>query len=860
MFKLNRFSIILCLLIFSINLNIFAATKKELLLVPQPRSITLRSDNFNFNNRGTVIRINEQAEQDDQFSAQMLKEEIRTDLGIDVPVGAESGYQTIHIAIYAQDLEIQRLCKNRRIVLSEELGREGYVLSVRNQEIIVTSLTSTGLFYGVQTLRQLIRGNSERNRIPGVMIRDYPALAFRGVQDDISRGPVPTLSFLKSEIRRYSELKINYFTLYTEHVFKTKSHPDFAPPGGSLTAEDIRELVKYGEKYHVELIGNFQSFGHFSHILKHPRYEHLGEKEWLLSPAFKESYELLSDILKEIVPVYNSRYFNVNCDETWGLGDGASQKQVEKKGVAGVYADHLNWLDQTLKKENKQMLMWADIALKHPDILSKLPVDIVMLTWDYSARESFVNSIQPLRDRGFNVIVCPGISCWNRMFPDFETAKMNIRNFVRDGVNGGAMGMLNTTWDDDGENLFSWNWYGIAYGADQSWYPGATDDASFNRRFSGAVYGDTENLVAQIIDKLSAMHQLSAGDGFSNSQFWEPVFPKWGQTRYVKIADWQPILKKTTGIDSLLRLSHPEHYSADLDYLKFVNQRYQLFYKLRKKTIYAAENYRKACLNQIDPDETALFLRIAWFALSQNYQDLLNLQQSYKQLWMAENRIYWLDRNMEKYEHLLAELSDTITRLEQAIMRFEQGLPLPAPKEVRLGALELKGTFLENWLISNAFPNENNEGFSKDYLTEIGGEATAAPKPAYGDTFGKGASGLWQVTTSVTPFIDLATPFKNAVNKVAYAFATLNSTYSREVQLSVGSDDGIKIFLNGQVVHQNPVFRSHRLDSELVSVRLKQGSNHLMVKITQGDGAWGFSIRLIGAEVAPGSDGSYVVE
>jgi hexosaminidase len=65
--------------------------------------------------------------------------------------------------------------------------------------------------------------------------------------------------------------------------------------------------------------------------------------------------------------------------------------------------------------------------------------------------------------------VAPGVSCWRNVYPDLNTAKINIFNFVRDGYKHKASGVLNTTWDDDGFNLFQNNWHGLAWGAEVSW-------------------------------------------------------------------------------------------------------------------------------------------------------------------------------------------------------------------------------------------------------------------------------------------------------------------------------------------------------------------------------------------------------
>jgi hypothetical protein len=162
------------------------------------------------------------------------------------------------------------------------------------------------------------------------------------MQDDISRGPVPTKEYMRSQIRRCAELKYNLVSYYTEHIVKTKRHGDFAPVGGGISIEEWKDLSDYAAKYYIEIVGNFQSLGHFEKILSDPQYAPLGETKQMLSPIRPESFKLLSDIYAEMPPVFSSGFFNVNCDETWDLGRGESKKQVDSLGIGRVYANHIN--------------------------------------------------------------------------------------------------------------------------------------------------------------------------------------------------------------------------------------------------------------------------------------------------------------------------------------------------------------------------------------------------------------------------------------------------------------------------------------------------------------------------------------
>jgi len=89
------------------------------------------------------------------------------------------------------------------------LNDEGYVLLVSPNEAVVAGRTTAGTFYGVQTLKQLVRGEGAGAFIPSVKIADWPTMRWRGVSDDISRGPVPTVDYIKRQIRTEAFFKLN---------------------------------------------------------------------------------------------------------------------------------------------------------------------------------------------------------------------------------------------------------------------------------------------------------------------------------------------------------------------------------------------------------------------------------------------------------------------------------------------------------------------------------------------------------------------------------------------------------------------------------------------------------------------------
>ena len=167
------------------------------------------------------------------------------------------------------------------------------------------------------------------------------------------------------------------------------------------------------------------------------------------------------------------------------------------------------------------MLMWGDIILQHPDHLREIPKDVIVLSWGYSAEPSFDRAILPFKQSGLEFIVCPGVSNWNRILPDFGTSEVNIHNFVRDGVKNRAIGMLNTTWNDDGETLFGPDWYGLAFGAECAWNGSATSVEQFNRRIGAVLFGETSDHFGQAISLLGRTHTMPNYQSMMDSRFWQ---------------------------------------------------------------------------------------------------------------------------------------------------------------------------------------------------------------------------------------------------------------------------------------------------------------------------------------------------
>lgn len=608
-------------------------------LIPQPKLIEKRQGMFNLTKVVSVNSINT-----DPFAAKLISESIAT-----IQKGGQDNAEIL--LVRSDSIGLQKYLIEEQLKLPFEPGDEGYVLSMYPERILILAQTDAGVFYGAQTLLQLINANKP-DAIPCAVIYDKPDMVMRGWQDDISRGPIPTLDFLKKQIRTMAGFKLNTFTLYTEHVFKLQKHPAIAPPDG-ISAEEVKELTDYARKFHVDIIGNFQSFGHFENILKVPGYEKLAENPQTLSPFKTESYQFLKDAYSEVVPAYNSRYFHINCDEV-SFANSASKQLVDSIGIEKVYAAHIGKIDSLLKPYNKRIMMWGDIAVKYPKIIPLLPKDILTVSWGYAAMPHMDSDIVPFVKSGFDFIVAPGVSCWSRIYPDRERASVNIYNYLRDGYKRGALGFINTTWDDNGNNLFNNNWYSLIWGAECGWNapPNEPLDISaetrkvrlvhFNSSFNKIYFGTDSNITG-LMDAVSQLRNGPVKNCLTDNSLWSSILQNEESLPESFYQDNEILIRI---VDSLIHrterlLMQFGTHQEEAQLLKLALQHARVVAKKNVLTVMV-----KNLVKQDDLKGCPSYMKKEYTAITDT---MMKLKTDYENLWRLENRNWWLDTVKYKY-------------------------------------------------------------------------------------------------------------------------------------------------------------------------------------------------------------------
>jgi len=679
-----------CLVLAASAVHAQSQNSTPLQITPQPKQLRATGEVFRLG-RDVRVELADPRSEDDRFAAQDFINDLSETASVSLLTGKKRRHQVILIGLIDR-APVGAALARAGLDVPTELNPEGYLLSVSSNEVVVAGRTTTGTFYGLQTLKQLVRGEREEAYIQGVRISDWPTLRWRATSDDISRGPVPSVEYIKRQLRTFAAFKLNMHSFYMEGNFVNAANPLIAPEGGSLTPAEIHELVAYARRYHIELVPEQQTFGHLHTALKLEKYNELAETPYgaVLSPEQEGTYRLIADWYRELNELFPGKFFHIGADETFELGEGQSREAVRARGVGAVYFEHLQRVREILQPYHRRLMFWGDIALRHPDLISRIPRDMIVMNWAYGPNETYLPRIKVFKDAGLEQFVCPGVQNWNQIFPNTEAAIVNIRNFVRDGQKAGVLGMMNTSWDDDGETLFEMTWYGIVLGAAAAWQEGPLDVATFDKNFDWSFFRLDGTELVKVIRDLGRVDSL-LGIGSSDSLFWQEPFTSDFQNRARELHEKarQVRLMVENDEETLLRDGGQARRNRSMiAAMRFAAARFDHLGRRLEIAEQFSRDYWQAYLNLGNKREVEHLRRYTGAinnTLREMAEELSALRTSYRQEWLAENRPYWLDSILARYDLAITNWLGKSKTLETALREYEESSILPNPEEFGLG-------------------------------------------------------------------------------------------------------------------------------------------------------------------------------
>lgn len=484
-----------------------------MVLIPYPKKLESRNGAFHID-RSALILLDTACDYADYEAALELRKEIGRSTGI-LPVITKGTADVNRLAAQPTGMIILQRSKAKGAKTET-----AYRLLITEETVMVTGFAAAGLFWGIQTLRQIIRGSGPS--LPCVDIEDSPDFEIRGFYHDVTRGRIPKLETLMELADRLSFYKINQLQLYIEHSFAFRTHSEIWADSDPLKAEDILVLDEYCKKRGIELVPSISTFGHLYHALISKTFGILNEYEkipdkpftWVermthytLDVSNPKSLQFVKDMIDEYLPLFSSDKFNIGCDETFDLGRGRNKPLAENMGRGRLYLYFVREVANYVRSRNKKVLLWGDILLKYPEVLPDLPEGVTLLNWNYDPGVP-EDDIRTIAEAGIAQYVCPGVNGWNRLVNDIDGSFRNIGAMVSYGLKYAAKGVLNTDWGDFGHiNLLAGSIPGAIFGAGLSWNAGRTEGPS-DEDISKLEYGDGTGRLVGLVRELSRQAML----------------------------------------------------------------------------------------------------------------------------------------------------------------------------------------------------------------------------------------------------------------------------------------------------------------------------------------------------------------
>ncbi|WP_420237029.1 glycoside hydrolase family 20 zincin-like fold domain-containing protein [Telmatobacter bradus] len=638
---------------------------------------------------------------EDEFAAQDLENAARPQISI--ADNSSTAYSVL--LLRSGSAKAKDLLAQHHLTLDAQMEDEGYVLAVEPHQAWVVAASSSGIFYGVQTLKQLLPLPGSKQTLPLGTVRDWPAMKYRGIDDDLSRGPFPTLEFQKHQIRIFASYKVNIYSPYIEHTLLYPNQPLAAPPDSALTPVEVAELVQYARQFHVVIVPEQEAFGHLHHVLKYDIYQDVAETPHghVLAPGQPGTLPLIKDWLTQVAAEFPSPFLHIGADETFDLGVGRTHPQVVAKGYGPVYVDFLLKIHEQLAPLHRRLLFWGDIGGSDPAAVAGLPKDMIAVPWNYWDTKGFDKMIEPFAKAGIETWVAPGDGNWNEVFPVAQSAFGNIQGFIRDGQRLGSTGALTTIWNDDGEGLFNMDWYGTLFGAVAAWQPGESSISAYQDAYGQLFHGDASGKINQAEKELMLAHAAlsQSKSGLNSDQlFWLDPWSAEGQEASAKVLPFAVQMRihaeQAIVLIEQARAANPSLKEVDaLTAMDMGARRLDLIGLKFELCQEIAEAYAQVLLRQHDQAHSSEVHNMldeisSMFGRCQDLRDAYSASKNeYKQVWLSENRPYWLDNVTVRYDLRIEEWQRRGERFATVTRDFEKNKDLPSASALGLPTVTL---------------------------------------------------------------------------------------------------------------------------------------------------------------------------
>jgi hexosaminidase len=512
--------------------------------LPYPREVNLLGGELTLDADWTIATEGKL----DPAAEASLQDGLRRLLGRPLALKTTPGAQSISLSIQAAAVASEA---------PEGIARQAYRLSVGTDRVAIMANAPAGLYYGVQTLLQLLRptGAGACLRLPIGTLEDWPDRQLRIIHYD-TKHHQDRLESVKHMITRASAFKINAVAWEIEDKFAYQQHPIIGAPD-AFTPDQMREITAHALQHHVEIIPILQGPSHLAFVLKHQQFAQLREdpdNNYMLCPSNEKSYDLLFSLYDELLAATpGCSYFHVGTDEPYFLGDGTEcgcRARRDAIGAGGMMAEFIERCAGYLMDKGRKVICWGEWPMRAVDV-PRLPSGIINAVYQ-NDEMSAAYAKQEIRE-----LIYSPVQGSRPLFPEYfhspdSQGKRPARlDSISETIRRGPcrpfdpLGVLMAAWDDSGLHMETF-WLGWVLGCAWGWNPGLPPKEEAIAQFCGLFHGPVAVRMPAVYRGLDSLARF-----WTNA--WDPAPSKRGPS-YKR--QWHPRFDRTI---ALPHLPNPEN-------------------------------------------------------------------------------------------------------------------------------------------------------------------------------------------------------------------------------------------------------------------------------------------------------------
>ncbi len=501
-------------------------------VIPEPQKVSLAGSDLPFSQEWQ-LKLGNGVAQDD-VAVEALREDLSSRFHLHLAVKGSGG--TITLRTQPGSVRVVNAVNSNKDALEEQ----AYRIDLHRGAITITGNSATGLFYGVETLVQLLR-------------RDWPDMQLRHIYWDDNHH-LEHVDELKRDLRQAAFYKINGFVIKLNGHFQYKSAPAVVEPY-ALSPAELQDLTTYGLKYHIELIPYLDGPAHIAFILKHPEYAKLREypdSNYEICSTNPASYKLLEGMYQDLLDANKGvKYFYLSTDEPYYLGlahnSQCNEEELAKQlgSVGKVFANFVDKTGGYLHDRGRNVIFWGEYPMK-PNDLSALPPYVI------NGEVYGPEYDKTFRQLGIRQMIFTSTEGEEKLFPDYFILPTSERlhgassdefednpasprvqdimqkiSFDSSRINSSLIGEIDAGWADEGVNPETF-WLGYVAGVAAGWHPGRPSVPELSSTFYSLFYG------ANVVN-MDRVYQLMSDQAQSWNDTWDAMDSKarkpiWGSS------------------------------------------------------------------------------------------------------------------------------------------------------------------------------------------------------------------------------------------------------------------------------------------------------------------------------------------